>query len=118
MGPKPQVFKFSARVLGTMANAWLNPLAALCVISVLVRPGGGERFFQYRDHRDQRLYERHATTMSVHNKLEAEVRTRYVFCSVHMFAFLFLVLAKIRLGCFCCWCCLFVCLTHHFYNRD
>ena len=56
-----------------MANAWLNPLSTLCIISVMLRLGVGERFFQYRDHRDQRMYEQEAAVMSVHNKLEAEV---------------------------------------------
>ena len=40
---------------------------------VFIGLGDGERFFQYRDHRDQGMYDKQTGSLAVHNKLEAEV---------------------------------------------
>ena len=56
----------------TMAYVWCYSITAICFVSLMVRPAGSERFFQYRDHRDQRRFE-HMGALSVHNKREAEV---------------------------------------------
>jgi len=53
------------------------------VVLTAVRETGAEKFFQYRDHRDQLMYEKDRHTLSVHNKMEAEVRllvTRMSVC--------------------------------------
>ena len=43
------------------------------VTIVFIGYGDGERFFQYRDHRDQGMYRQETGSLAVHNKLEAEV---------------------------------------------
>ena len=43
------------------------------VTIVFISYGDGERFFQYRDQRDQGMYTRESGSLAVHNKLEAEV---------------------------------------------
>ena len=40
---------------------------------VFIGLGDGERFFQYRDHRDQEMFDQEKESLAVHNKLEAEV---------------------------------------------
>ncbi|XP_045190503.1 matrix metallopeptidase-21-like [Mercenaria mercenaria] len=68
-----------------MASEWYNPLTAFCLFSVLLGSSLGEKFYQYRDHRDQAMYERHKSSLSVHNKIEAEQQLEkygYLHCQI------------------------------------
>lgn len=59
-----------------MASQWTRLIAVTCAVNFLlglVTMVIGERFFQYRDHRDQLLYDNQKASLSVHNKIEAEV---------------------------------------------
>lgn len=52
---------------------------------VFIGLGDGERFFQYRDHRDQGMYDKQTGSLAVHNKLEAEQQLEkygYLHCRI------------------------------------
>lgn len=55
------------------------------VTIVFIGYGDGERFFQYRDHRDQGMYRQETGSLAVHNKLEAEQQLEkygYLHCKI------------------------------------
>lgn len=60
--------------------------AILSVITIVfIGLGDGERFYQYRDHRDQGMFAKQTGSLAVHNKLEAEQQLEkygYLHCSI------------------------------------
>ena len=66
-----------------MEHGSYKSLAIFSVITIMfVGSGDGERFFQYRDHRDQGMFDRERGSVAVHNKLEAEVRLFFHNCFI------------------------------------
>ncbi|KAL4232259.1 Matrix metallopeptidase 21 [Mactra antiquata] len=71
-----------------MASVWEHIHTYMFIFVYILTIVGtvfGERFFQYRDHRDQRMYERDSNTLQVHNKLEAEQlleKYGYLHCQI------------------------------------
>lgn len=62
-----------------------NTVTAFYFLTVFLGPGFGEKFFQYRDHRDQRIYDHQKHFVSVHNKMEAEEQLEkygYLHCQL------------------------------------
>ncbi|KAK3595876.1 hypothetical protein CHS0354_014706, partial [Potamilus streckersoni] len=55
-----------------MARDFVQQSIAILSVLTVLSPGTGEQFFQYRDHRDQALYDVDKKTVAVHNTFEAE----------------------------------------------
>lgn len=60
-----------------MAKLFYQTLAVMQIISIL-QPAISERFFQYRDHRDQSRFLKIENRNEVHDEAQAEVSVVYL----------------------------------------
>lgn len=60
-----------------MAKLFYQTLAVMQIISIL-QPAISERFFQYRDHRDQSRFLKIENQNEVHDEAQAEVSVVYL----------------------------------------